>query len=245
MKRTLIRGLLVVGLWPGIVLCEEETKKEKTASADPTAPSPKIDETLVKIRRVEELDKMIKDIARLADEMERLKQANAKDVASLGKSLDSVKQANTALSEKLDLQSTELNKQLKARAADFDKRLGDLNTHLEKQQQLLDDLQKTLVNQAAQQNKIVEALATRFDDLETRLTNIPPVSLQGFITGEDQPGAAILDLGGSQRVVREGDTVNLQPQDKNSVVRTIHVKRIADGSVLLEIGPWNQTLLVQ
>lgn len=273
MKCTLIAALLVAGLLPGTVFCEEEESKAKPTS-DPTAPSPKIEETLVKIRRVEELDKVIKDVARLADEIDRLKQASAKDVASLAKEIDGVNQANTALSEKLDVQSKDLNKQITTEAAklekrisdeakrvqaadaalsekfdqqasSFDKRFAELNAHLEKQQQLLDNLQKTMVTQAVQQNEIVEALKTQFDDLETRLTNVPPVSLQGFVTGDDQRGAAILDLGGSKRVVREGDTIHLQPQGNDSVIRTIHVKKIADGTVLLEIGPWDQTLLVQ
>lgn len=245
MKCTFFTGLLILGLLPDIGFCEEESKEEKPAAADPTAPSPKVEETLVKIRRVEELDKVIEDVAGLASEVDRLKQASAKDIASLANEIGGVKQANKSLGEKLDLQSAEINTQFKAQAAGFDKRLAELNSHLEKQQQLLDNLQKTMITQAARQNEIVEALRTQFDDLETRLTNIPPVSLQGFVTGEDQRGAAILDLGGSKRVVREGDTINLQPQGSDSVVRTIHVQKIADGTVLLEIGPWDQTLLVR
>lgn len=242
MKRMLLAGLLLVGSLPCAVFCDD-VKEEQDAS-DPTAPSPKIEETLVKIRRVEELDQLINDVAKLAAELDRVKQASAKDAAGLRKEIESITLANSALNKKLDTQTAEIHKQLKKQAADFKTQYGDLDANLKEQQDSIAQLQSAIVEQGKRQNDLLEALKSRFDDLETRLTNIPPVSLQGFVTGEGQSSAAILDLGGTPRVVREGDTLNLPPGDKSSVVRTLRVQKIADGSVLLEIGPWGQTMVV-
>lgn len=235
--------LLFAGLLPAVAFCQE-TENEQFP-ADPTAPSAKIEETMVKIRRVEDLDKVIKEVARLAEEIERLKQAGTKDVASLAKGIDGVKQANTALRETIDSQVAEINKQLETRDAALNKRISNLDSEIAEQKELMAQIQKLIGEQGERQSELIHALKTRFDDLETRLTDIPPISVQGFVTGENQAGAAILDLGGSLRVVREEDSIQLQPQDGDSVIRTIRVKEIADGSVLLEIGPWGQTLRVQ
>ncbi len=68
MIRSLIVGLLMVGLLPGLVFCQETESAEADLS-DPTAMSRKIEETLSQIR---ELDQLRVENARLQERVREL-----------------------------------------------------------------------------------------------------------------------------------------------------------------------------
>jgi len=72
---------------------------------------------------------------------------------------------------------------------------------------------------------------------------VPTLNLRGYVTGNGNQPVALLEVGGKQVfLVREGDTISLQKNGKNNVLK---VKKITKLSALVEVGTLGQVIVVR
>lgn len=189
---------------------------ETNDGADPAA-SEKIRETIRAIRGVEEIEKLLKEVAELRSQ-------NASLAVTVSAQSAELKQLVEALRETIAKQNDEQKKQI-----------GEVKTTLE----------GALARQAAEQKQMLDELRAELSDLNVRLGEVPPMNVQALINDEQGSGMAILNIGEQTRIVRPGESFSLLPDGQNNTLRTVHVKEITNTSVLLEVGPYRQPVIVQ
>jgi molybdopterin converting factor small subunit len=138
-------------------------------------------------------------------------------------------------------------------------RVQQIGTELEKQQKLY-EAQKNLIEQLSTQfakqqalyetnstehTQLIQQLIQRLDELEQRLSDVPSIQLNGMATDGSRRGAAFLEIDGTMRLVREGDTIDLQPQAAGQHLRSLHIKQISNDAVIVEVGPSRQQVIVR
>ena len=141
------------------------------------------------------------------------------------------------LSDRVQQIGAELERQQKLFEAQ-NKLIDQLSTQVSKQQALY-------ATNSTEQTQLIQQLVQRLDDLESRLSDVPAIQLNGMATDESQRGAAFLEIDGSVRLVREGDTIHLQPQAAGQYLRSIYIKEISNDAVLVEVGPSRQQVIVR
>ena len=89
-------------------------------------------------------------------------------------------------------------------------------------------------------------LENQLRDINAALSQVPNMKLKAVAVGEEeQAGVAWLEVGGEVLLVRTGQTWNLPSGPNNSVLVRVLIKQITQDGVMLEVGPWNQPIMVR
>lgn len=164
-----------------------------------------------------------------------------KDIETLSKRITDLETKQTNRQQQLDSTLQKLTQQL------ADLLLKQTNQQATDDQRFREqkDLIQGLASQMTAQRAATEDLGKRLTELSEGLSNIPVLSLKGSITDGEQPGAALLEIDGTLRLVREGDTISVQPSQQNKYLRRLVVKQITGDSALIEMIPSGQTIVVE
>lgn len=108
----------------------------------------------------------------------------------------------------------------------------------------LDAMQKRVEEALSEQAKAITELAARLQDLSDRLASVPPMTLQSAAVDGSGRGVALLEIGGVKQLVRSGDVIQLTPRE-NLPVQMVRVVDIQASAVLVEVGPWQDRVVVR